>query len=209
MADQALKTKFIQGIVRGNLEPESYVAYAVQDAAYCREVVQGHGTVIQRAQDDALRGFLEQRRNRFKRYTRERGIKWDVDQPPRIELERATKEYIDWEKEVASEYDPLYFVVASIPCSRLWYWLAHKVKPCAVSRNLYQFWIDEHSTGDGGVDLEGFVDEHASSLDEGKALNVYRKTMIGEVNFFRSACGESLIPMKGNSDFFTFSWREP
>ena len=68
-------------------------------------------------------------------------------------------------------------------------------RPCAepdeVPTNLYTFLIQEN-IGDSGVrHLEQIIDANAELLDESKALDIFRRAMPGEVNFFRSACGQS------------------
>ena len=198
LAQEALSTKFIQGIRLGDLEPEQYGIYTVQDAGYCYDVVKDYKTLIKRTEDPEVREFLVQREKSYEDYTQELMKQWHIKDADAIELGQAAQEYSDLEKKVAKRYEPLYFMVVSIPCVRLWHWLANQIKSCAVPDNLYQFWIDENSRGSGGKTLQDFVDGHAGSLDKEKALDVYRKAMLGEVNFFRSACEEKLVSVDWN-----------
>ena len=71
--------------------------------------------------------------------------------------------------------------------------------PEAVDTNLYKFWIDENTGGSGFDHLEVFINAHADMLDEAKAMAVYRRAMLGEVNFFRSACGQDPLPLSGKT----------
>ena len=112
---------------------------------------------------------------------------------------QAAKTYIDFEHRVAQELPPIYGVVAMIPCDELWSWLATELQPHSKSHNLYGFWIEENNDWHGAYRLDNFIDdwfaEHPAVYDWDTALYVMRSCMTCEVNFFRSACDQSLLAM--------------
>ncbi|MEM7116428.1 MAG: TenA family transcriptional regulator [Chloroflexota bacterium] len=194
LAQEALATKYIQGIKSGLLDPNAYGQYSVQDVVYCHNGVTDWQAVASRATRSEVQEFANARVLSWQKYAAETYGDWHISDPSAVTLSTAAQTYADFESKVAHTYDPLYAVVVMIPCDRLWYWLATQLKGEAATPNTYQFWIDGNSAGDNGAaKMEAVVDSHATDIDQAQALTVYRTAMLGEVNFFRSACGQKLL----------------
>lgn len=73
-----------------------------------------------------------------------------------------------------------------IPCNRLWPWLGKEMRKTSTSFGVYQAWIDENFTA-GSNTLEDFVNARADTIDWEVAMDVYKKSMEGEYEFFNSA----------------------
>ncbi|CAH1265317.1 Hypp3161 [Branchiostoma lanceolatum] len=189
MAGKAWDTQYIQGMAFGTLDPRAFGHYTVQDAAYCKSSTDNLKFLVDKMDDDSLKKFFEGRYESYKRYTKELYDQWFL-KPDGADLGKAAKWYVDLEYKVAQE-GGLYYLVAMIPCLRLWPYLAKKMK--AEDGNIYKFWIDENGSFHGAEKVEKVVNAHASSIDSQKASRIYRKCMYGEVNFFRSACGQPLL----------------
>lgn len=103
----------------------------------------------------------------------------------------AVKAYVAHEHYVAEFMEPIYGVVAMIPCDRLWSWLAETLSPDNVPNNLYDFWISDNQGWSGTYSLENFVNSwfaaHPKQYEWESALKAYRGSMLGEVGDFRAA----------------------
>ena len=190
LAMAALESDFIQGIGNGTLKPNAYGQYSVQDVAYCHYGLDDWRRAAARATHPELKAFAEARVKSWVKYTKETSDAWHIQDPSAVMLCAAAQDYADFESEVARNYDPIYAAVVMTPCDRLWSWLAKQLAPDAGPTNLYTFWIKENTDDSGARHLERIIDANADLMDESTALEVFRRAMLGEVNFFRSACGQ-------------------
>lgn len=190
LARAALESDYIQGIGNGTLKPNAYGQYSVQDVAYCHYGLDDWRTAAARATHPAFKAFAEARVKSWVKYTKETYTAWHIQDPSAVKLCAAAQDYADFESEVARNYDPIYAAVVMTPCDRLWSWLAQQLAPDSAPTNLYTFWIKENTDDSGARHLERIIDANADLLDESMALEVFRRAMLGEVNFFRSACGQ-------------------
>eukprot|EP00794_Sanderia_malayensis_P012375 gene12375-13648_t len=97
------------------------------------------------------------------------------------------KKYSKHELSVPESMDPIYSFIAMIPCSRLWPWLWQQLKEFRDQFGVYKEWIDENLTGTSYIVLEKFVEDHSATVDKQKALDIYKKSMKCEYEFFNSA----------------------
>uniref|UniRef100_UPI00358E7C1F uncharacterized protein n=1 Tax=Myxine glutinosa TaxID=7769 RepID=UPI00358E7C1F len=187
-ADEALNTGFIQGIQSGQLDPTAYGGYTVQDAVYCHNATDYHKIAEENAScDPIMSAFIHARMESYAEYTEMMFKQWYIADPTGIAMGKAAQDYSDFEKNVAKKMHPIYFLIAMIPCTRLWQWLAEQIKTGISKNNVYSFWIEANHGG--SHTLEDFVNENAEKyeVDHGKALDVYLGAMRGEVGFFTSA----------------------
>ena len=194
LAAKALDSDYIQGIKHGTLNPNYYGQYSVQDTAYLYNGLNDWRTVVARATHPDVKAFAEARVKSWTAYIQETFGAWHIADPTAVKLSPAAQAYVELERDVAHNYAPLYAVVVMLPTESLWYWLATQLKSYAVETNVYSFWINQNAQyGSAGQRLEQFIDAHVDSLDESTAQKVYRSAMLSEVNFFRSACKQSLL----------------
>lgn len=202
LAYKALETEFLHGIRHGSLHPDKYGGYSIQDAAYCFNAIKDYEIVIRKTKNADVKKFLEQRLKGYSDYVDSIKETWYIKNAESIEPGTAAQNYIDFEGKIASNAgdfnDEVYFVVAMIPCSRLWYWLANQMAAYEGPGNAYSFWIRENKQGDGGKKLEDFVNKYQQILDKDEANEIYREAMRCEVNFMRSACQQELLPCEMN-----------
>ena len=62
------------------------------------------------------------------RYTSGMFQKWHIVSDEGIKLDPALQQYSSFQKHVATTMDPAYYLVAMMPCYRLWQWLADEIK---------------------------------------------------------------------------------
>ncbi len=202
VAEEAFNTDYIQGIWLSSLNPGDYGHYTIQDCAYCCHAQGDFETIEERSSAKGfpqLAAFAKTKYEGYVAYTKELMEAWHLSNTDAISPSDAAAQYMAFEGSVAKEMDPIYGVIAMIPCEQLWSWLANVMDETPVAGNLYQFWIDENKSWDGAYRLDNFIDgwikDHPNSYDPKLGLHAYRGSMIGEANFFRSAAGQSLLPM--------------
>ena len=202
IAQEALASKYIQGIKNGNLDPNSYGQYSIQDAAYCHNAQKDYQTIEDRAKADGfpeLAAFAQARYESYQSYTEGVVEAWHLASAGAVNPGQAAQTYIDFEHHAANDLPSIYGVIAMIPCDELWPWLATELKPNVSSGNLYSFWIKENDDWHGAYRLDNFIDSwfaaHPDVYNWDTALYVMQSCMTCEANFFRSACGQKLLPM--------------
>lgn len=202
IAEQTLSTDYLQGIKNGNLDPNIYGQYTLQDAVYCHHAQDDYQAIEKRALADGhpqLAAFAKARYDRYVSYNTETFNDWHIADAKAVSPGDAAQAYIDFEHLIANKWHPIYGVIGMIPCDQLWTWLATEMTGDFGSGNLYSFWITENADWGGAYRLGNFVDdwfaEHRRNYDRDAALFVYRSCMTCELNFFKSACGQTLSPM--------------
>ena len=202
LAKQALETDYIQGIANGNLNPNNYGQYSVQDCAYFYHAKGNYQAIQARALKAGykeLAAFAQVRYDSYVGYTKQVLKEWHISDPNAVSLSEAAQRYIDFEGLLARDSLPIYGVIAMMPCEQLWAWLATELQPDISPNNIYSFWIRENAGWSGAYRLDNFIDEwfakHPKVYDWGAALQVFQAGMTGELNFFRSAGGQTLSPM--------------
>lgn len=188
IAEQALQTNYIQGIKYGDLDPNKYGNYTVQDAIYCYQATEQYKRLAETATDAQIKTFAEGRVKNYEQYTKVLFDQWCIADPNGINLSPNLRKYIDYKSEVLDDDKSLYFIVANIPCLHLWSWLANELKDRLVGpANLYSFWIRDNLDPSYSKNLEDFIDSKANELDADKAISVYKHCMEGEFEFFALA----------------------
>ncbi|KAJ8030300.1 hypothetical protein HOLleu_26669 [Holothuria leucospilota] len=112
---------------------------------------------------------------------------WSIGEPKGIYLNPACQAYTDFIARVAVDRDPVYFIVANIPCIRLWPWIGEKFKQSGKSSGLYQKWVDENfdPNSTGYREWEAYVN-NSRHIDVTTARAIYHECMKGELGFFGS-----------------------
>ncbi|KAK3598232.1 hypothetical protein CHS0354_017914 [Potamilus streckersoni] len=188
--EDALKSKFIQGLQYGKLDPADFGGYMVQDSVYCYYSKESIDTAAEKATDPTLKFFLEKRSESYKKYYEELFTTWHIRDPTGIDLSKACADYAALEKNVAETMASLYLVVALIPCSKLWPWLGKQISDPPHNFGVYESWVNSNldPNYDGYKKLDKIIDDAflVGAIDKEKALCVYKACMTGEANFFSS-----------------------
>ncbi|XP_071945550.1 uncharacterized protein [Antedon mediterranea] len=192
-ANEALHTDFIQGIQSGLLDPTSYGKYTLQDAVYCYQAAETVEVAQIKAEDEndiLMVNFLTARKDMMKEYASSILEDWHLNDPTAIKLGEAVRTYITLGRNVAETKHPFYLLVAMLPCSMLWSWLATEIQSGISDTNVYSSWIKKNLIGNRtGGSLVGFIDVYAEKyqLDLNELEIIYRGAMDSEVRFFSSA----------------------
>lgn len=202
IAEQALQTTFVQGLGNGTLNPNQYGQYTVQDCAYCAAASQDYHdieTLAAQQNEPTLAAFAKAHYTSYDKYVETYLPSWHVGDASALVLNEAGKQYIAHERAAVKTLHPIYGILGQLPCERLWPWLAQQLRPGSPKHNVYQFWINENANYGHMYLFSNYMDqwfgEHPDQYNEDVALAVIRGSVIGELNMFRAACGESLTPM--------------
>ena len=202
IAQAALESKFMQGLGNGTLDPNQYGQYIVQDCAYCAAAADDYKQVeilAEQQSEKTLATFAKAHYTSYESYVKTYLPSWHIGNADALVLNKAGKDYIAHERKAVTTLHPIYGLIAQIPCERLWPWLADQLKSKSSAGNVYQFWIDENYHYKHSLLLSNYMDDwfgkNPDQYNHDVALAVLRGSMIGELNMFRAACGQSLTTM--------------
>ena len=196
ISTDAYNTEFIQGIRQGTLNPTIYGGFNVSDAFYCYSGADDYEDAAKRAASQPeLQAYLQEKADSYKRYNGEFQTVWRIAGPEAVIPTKEAKEYSEWETNIAKNEAPFYTLIAMLPCTHLWAWLAQKLTDEPVSgldpvKNVYAFWIKENLGLEGSYRIGNFIDTfmkaHPGEIDEAKAMRIYTEGMKHEQANFAS-----------------------
>lgn len=133
----AVETKWIQGIRNGNLDPDNYGRYTVQDVGYVARATDNWQVAKTKAKlyDADIYKYCDDQVSSMIKYTAELSTAWHV-QPDGVILGDALDQYMDYEEYIVENYPPSYFLVAMYACYYLWPWICQQIGEPAKT-NLY------------------------------------------------------------------------
>ncbi|XP_069136620.1 uncharacterized protein [Argopecten irradians] len=179
-----LKTPFVQGVKKGNLEAAVFDGYVVQDCVYLYEQYRCIQSAIKVAKEGDLKVFLEKIVKRYEGYYQAAFKLYHIDNPSGIKLGPACQKYVDYMRK-ASTMDTIYFIVSMTPCLSLWAWLGDQVK--GPTNGVYAQWVKDNFVG--GSTLKDSIEKinKFANFDRKKALDIFEEGMGNEFDFFNSA----------------------
>ncbi len=188
IANKTLSTKFIEGIKNGTLDPGTYGAFNISDAYYCFHGAEDYKTAVGRASDLTLKAFLEKKQKSYESFNATFPKTWRVKDTSSIVPTDACKQYANYESSIVTNEEPIYCLVVMLPCEYLWAWLGATLSP-AKPDNLYASWISGNNDPSGAYTMGNFIEIYRQyhSLDEDKAIEIYKTAMEHELLNFQSA----------------------
>lgn len=190
IAEEALKTPFIQGIKAGSLSPEHYGSYTVMDAYYCFNGDEDYQQAASRTKDSNLQALLGHKYQSYRSYNQYFHETWGLKDASSILPNEAVLNYSNLERRVCQKENPIYALIVMLPCEYLWYWLSDQIK-AHTDGNLYGFWIKGNLDPSGayamGNVIESYRAEFPEQIDEAKAMQYYKEAMEGERDDFAAS----------------------
>ncbi len=196
LANAALQRTYMQELAKGSLSPITYTSFTVQDAKYCSASVDTLGDAQQKSDSELMKKFFSEKIASYEAYSTELLKECSIGDPDGIVYGKGAEWYSSFESNIGLKMaDPAYSIVAMLPCSRLWPWLATQLAQKTSQDNLYQFWIEENASyyTTEPTSTEQFLDAQVDKLDQTLALAIYKSCMIGECNFFGSMFGDNAL----------------
>ncbi len=199
-ANEVANTPYLQSMHRGTLSPLDYGCLTVQDAYYCyhaQDTLQTLlGKIDGRTQPE-LYELVESKKRAYKDYNRTFVEDWHIRDEQSVLPTEAMRQYVEHERRVASDEEPIYCLVAYLPCYHLWPWFARQLMMSPRYRpGVYKDWFESVYPGEresfGGAWLMGsFIEEWKDGgrpFDESLANDIYRTSMDFELRVFSEAC---------------------
>lgn len=188
IAEHVLQTDFIQGIKKGTLDPVVYGSFNISDAYYCFHGSEDYLKAATKASHPTLQAFLSKKHSSYQQYNETFPKVWRVKDADGIVPSETCKRYSDFESHLASLEDPIYALIAMIPCEYLWAWLGTQLSP-PTAGNLYAPWINGNNSPDGAYAMGNFIESYRQEypIDETLAITLYTQAMNFEYENFQSA----------------------
>ena len=198
IAQLAIRTKFMQGMARGTLNPKEYGGYMVQDTAYLGHVVKALQLAAKQIElkNPIFAHFYMHQAEKYNTYYMAMLKTWRLDDVTNVALGPAAKTYLMYQS-VLSQEDPRYLSIAMLPCAMLWPEMARQLIGSLEKTSLYGDWFKENMRPpEYEGSLEKFVDKNFKPIEEGKKASlIFCEGMLNELNFFKEACGEVLLSL--------------
>ncbi len=190
IAEDVMKTDLIQGLKNGNLDPVKFGAFNVSDAYYCFKQTDCFKLAERRAKNSVLKAFLSQKIEGYEEYNEMFHKTWFLKDAGSIIPPLICEEYSDFEITISSQEDPIYTLILMLPCEYLWPWISQELLPLE-TENIYGNWVRGNLIPEISYTVGNFLDlyqkTNPDSIDEHKAIEIYKKAMMYEYRYFLSA----------------------
>ncbi|KAH7296009.1 hypothetical protein KP509_26G003800 [Ceratopteris richardii] len=198
---QARNTTFISGVLHGDLNPNFYGDYVLQDSIYCRIVAQlwtelanyeAADEEVRAYANDSISGFQDCSVQLFDRWS----IKDDGEDSYGVLVEDPVKEYTTYINETMIAYPPN-ALIATYACLKLWNNLTNELWEIVKDEtsNPYRVWVNENRDDGSSARRQATqMDEWDSKYqwyDWSEGLSLFRSAMMNEINFFNHAGNSS------------------
>lgn len=196
--EKTLKLNYLQGIKNGTLNPDWYGGYNVADAMYCYHGAKSYEIALQKCEKGTpLYDFLAKKHEGYVTYNKYFSQEWYLLPFSDIALPDVMAVYIENERYVAEHCDPVYLLIAMIPCEYLWAWLALQMGTPSPA-NVYKSWVTGNADPSGAYRMGNFLVEYQKthSIDVELAKNIYGRSTLGEATNFAHA-GRQTFPSQG------------
>ncbi|XP_067115931.1 uncharacterized protein [Osmerus mordax] len=180
-----LKADFLQGMASVRLSAERFMTFNLQDIYYLVKVTEMLAEMKGKPQTPPdLKTFFEKKYNSYQSFAASVLEKYCLKDASSIIPGLAMSSYLQTYRE-AMKLDPIYFVVAMLPCVSLWPYLAQHLD---IKKNTaYYEWKDENMHGDPRKVYQPLLDKYACSINRETATALFRKQMSHEQEFFMAS----------------------
>ncbi|XP_066538217.1 uncharacterized protein [Hoplias malabaricus] len=187
IANQTLKTDFLQQMQSGALQAERYVNFTLQDIYYLQKVTEMLWEMKNKVKEPKdMSDFMSGRYNSYNNFLVSCLKQFHIKDPSSVTPIPAMEKYLSTYKEVMADRDPVYFAVALLPCSRLWPWLAKNLN--ITKTNAYYTWKESNSGGHPETHFRLILDRYLNTTEKiQNAERIFRKQMQNEHDFFNSS----------------------
>lgn len=200
-ADAIINTKYLQAMKQGTLSPDYYGGLTVLDSYYCyraASTLDGLLCNINQEQDPALKTLASTMYEGYKDYNSTFINYWHIKQSDSVVPTDTMKAYAEHEHQVMCYQDPIYTLVAYIPCYYLWPWFSKQIIDSdGYNPGVYHSWFENNYYGEDSFNSArkiGWLIEEwqnkGKSFDEEKAFEIYKTSMDFELKVFTEAWNE-------------------
>ena len=198
-ANAVTSTRYLQSMHTGTLNPLGFGCLTVQDAYYCYRARKTFELLLGRIDRQSLPDLydlVESKLHCYDDYNKTFIDDWHIRNTESVVPTETMRLYAEHERRVALQEEPIYALVAYLPCFCLWPWFARQLKMSPrYSPGVYRDWFDSVYQGEresfGGAWLLGtFIEKWKDAgkpFDEGLAHDIYRTSLGFELKVFEEA----------------------
>lgn len=197
-AKAVINTKYLQAMKQGTLSPDYYGGLTVLDSYYCyraASTLDGLLCNIEEEQDPCLKKLTKVLADSYREYNTTFIKYWHIKQSDSVVPTETMKAYAEHEHQLMCYKDPIYTLVAYIPCYYLWPWFSQQIQQSAdYNPGVYQAWFEGNYSGPGSfksAERIGWLIEmwqrNNKPFDEDLAFSIYKTSMDFELKVFTEA----------------------
>lgn len=194
---KAWNTTFIAGVSNGDMDPNFYGNYILQDAVYCRIVAQlwtqlaNNASVDEKVREyasNSISGFQECSTTLFDEWN----VKDDEEDGYGVIVRAPVMQYVTFIEDTMLEYPPN-VLFATYACLKLWNNLTGDLWSMVENSttNPYKVWVsDNHGSGSSARRQAAQMnewDQQYQWYNWSEALSLFRTAVMNEINFFENA----------------------
>ncbi|KAH7295993.1 hypothetical protein KP509_26G002700 [Ceratopteris richardii] len=183
LLEEARNTLFIRGVRDGELDPNFYGIYMLQDGLWCLEVSKIWKEVSRSNRegiDDQIRQFARESASKYRKGAENIYQGWNISQ---IRAGSEAQDYVHFIRAAFKEYAPS-VLIATYACVKLWLTLTNELENVVKEGNPYKVWVDTmKSSGRTAEKQAQLIDTH-KGFDRHAALSMFRMAMQKEIMFF-------------------------
>eukprot|EP00250_Pteridium_aquilinum_P022867 c25834_g1_i1 orf=71-844(+) len=178
------ETTFIKGVANGDMDPNFYGAYTMQDAAWCHEISLVWGQVSRNASaPQDLRNYANRSEYSYLNCAEVLFAAFTVNMGG-VDLGPAATQYANTVKTATIEYGSQYIMIATYACAKLWSNITADLGTIVNASNPYSLWVYNNTGNSSAIRQATFIDENVGWYDWSLSLSIFRQAMRGEVGLF-------------------------
>ena len=199
IAYSVMNTDYLQAMAAGNLCPDYYGQLTVLDSYYCYRAADTLRSLlckIDQKNDPGLYELTSYMISGYDDYNRKFLVDWHIRESDSVTPTETMRNYAEHEHNVMCYEDPIYTLVAYIPCYYLWPWFSqHIMESDGYNKDsIYDYWFKGNYSGPESYmsawvigDLIYEWEKAKKPFDEDKADHIYEKSMRYELEVFKQA----------------------
>lgn len=202
IANSVVATSYLQAMAAGTLRPDYFGELTVLDSYYCYRAADTLKSLLSKIDQEVDPGLYKLTNYMIKgydSYNRTFLDDWHLRESDSVTPTKTMHDYAEFEHDVMCYEDPIYTLVAYIPCYYLWPWFSQQImgRDGYNKDGIYDFWFEGNYHGKDSYKsawLIGDLIEEWEALgkpfDEAKAEEIYVKSMNYELQIFTEAYKE-------------------
>ncbi|XP_037388369.1 uncharacterized protein LOC119261944 [Pygocentrus nattereri] len=184
LAKETLHLEFLNKLKSYTMKAERYLKFTLQDMVYLDGVTAMLKEMSEKVTEpEDLKVFIEGRHSSYKKFRDSCLQSLSIKDLNSIEPMPAMQKYLDTYREVMKESDPVYFVVALLPCPRAWSWIAQNLQ--LPKHSVHYIRKSDSESGQSEKHYRPILNKYLNSTEKlQKANDIFRRQMQNEHDFF-------------------------
>lgn len=197
VANEVLNSDYLDSMKKNMLEPQYFGALTVLDSYYCyraEETLLSLLCKIDKGKEPELYELVVALKKGYEAYNRTFFEDWHIRTAESVNPTEIFKEYAEHEHNIMCAYEPIYTLVAILPCYYLWPWFASRIlKSKDYISGVYASWLKDcgnEESYETAYELGNFIENWIKAgkpFDREKAKSIYKISMEYESKAFKNA----------------------